>query len=218
MGRLIQAFGIRVSMHPGQYTVLNSSRDSVVENSKAELAYHARLLDAMGLNDTHKIILHIGGTYHDKRKSMDRFIRNFNSLQKAVRERLVIENDEKSYTAEDVLSISNRLGIPMVFDVFHHVCHPSFDGMPLSGIVAKIADTWKKRDGTPKIHYSDQNPEKSAGAHSESVDIRKFRVFHESIRDMHLDVMLEVKDKEQSVLKVFRAIPSLTAIGSGKGL
>ena len=218
VGRLIQACGIRVSMHPGQYTVLNSSRESVVGNSKAELAYHARLLGAMDLNGTHKIVLHIGGTYKDKRKSADRFISNFDSLPKAVRRRLVIENDEKNYTAEDVLGISKRLRIPMVFDVFHHVCNPSFDGMPLSGIIAKIADTWKKRDGTPKIHYSDQNPGKSAGAHSESVDIRKFRVFYDSIRDMNLDVMLEVKDKEQSVLKVYRAILSLPSTASGKGL
>ena len=212
VGRLIQACGIRVSMHPGQYTVLNSFREPVVENSKAELAYHARLLDAMGLNETHKIVLHIGGTYKDKRESADRFLRNFESLPEAVRRRLVIENDEKNYTAEDVLSISERLRIPMVFDIFHHGCNPSFAGLPLSGIIAKIADTWKKRDGTPKIHYSEQNQGKSAGAHSDSVDIRNFRAFYDSIKDMHLDVMLEVKDKEQSVLKVYRAIPCL---GSG---
>ena len=103
----------------------------------------------------------------------------------------------------------------MVFDIFHHVCNPSFDGMPLSGIIAKIADTWKKKDGSPKVHYSDQHRGKPAGAHSESVDIRKFRVFYDWIRDMHLDVMLEVKDKEQSVLKVYRAIPSLNRNGTG---
>lgn len=215
VGRLIQACGIRVSMHPGQYTVLNSLRESVAENCRAELVYHARLLDAMGLNRTHKIVLHIGGTYTDKSKSVDRFISNFGSLPETVRRRLVIENDEKNYTAEDVLSISRRLRIPMVFDIFHHECNPSFDGMPLSGIIAEVADTWKKRDGTPKVHYSDQNRGKSAGAHSESVDIRKFRVFYDAIRHIRLDVMLEVKDKEQSVLKAYRAIPSLTAIGSG---
>ena len=215
VGRLIKASGVRVSMHPGQYTVLNSSQESVVENSKAELAYHARILDAMDLNKTHKIVLHIGGIYKDKRKSADRFIRNFKGLPKAVQGRLVIENDEKSYTAADVLSISKRLRIPMVFDVFHHVCNPSFNGISLSGIITEITDTWKKRDGTAKIHYSDQNHGKPAGAHSKSVDIQKFRVFYDSIRDMDLDVMLEVKDKEQSVLKVYRAIPSLTAICSG---
>lgn len=40
--------GIRLSMHPGQYTVINSPDPEVVNRAVADLMYHCRVLDAMG--------------------------------------------------------------------------------------------------------------------------------------------------------------------------
>lgn len=213
LGRLIRRLGMRVSMHPGQYTVLNSPGSRIVENSIAELVHHARLLDGMELNRSHKIILHLGGTYGNKPESMGRFVEHFKKLPDAVKDRLVVENDEKSFTAEDVYSVAKALRIPMVFDAFHHACNPSFDGAPLSAVLQRVSETWKKRDGIQKVHYSDPDRTKARGSHSQTIDIGRFRKFYATIRRMSLDVMLEVKDKEQSVLKIFRSLPTLRLTG-----
>ncbi|MFA6668942.1 MAG: hypothetical protein WCS14_05540, partial [Candidatus Methanomethylophilaceae archaeon] len=55
--------GIRLSMHPGQYTVLNSPDEDVVKRAGEDLMYHSRFLDAVGAGPECKIILHIGGVY-----------------------------------------------------------------------------------------------------------------------------------------------------------
>ena len=68
--------GIRLSMHPGQYTVLNSPDEAVVERAVTDLKYHTRLLEAMGLETQHKIVLHIGGIYGNKTAALQRFIQN----------------------------------------------------------------------------------------------------------------------------------------------
>jgi UV DNA damage endonuclease len=209
VGQAVREGQLRVSMHPGQYTVLNSPRAEVVENSFAELVYHARFLDAIGTDASHKIILHGGGVYGDKAASMERFARYASRLPQAVRRRLVLENDETSYSLADVLSISTRSGLPVVFDVFHHVWNPSFDGEPLLKLIERAGKTWQPSDGRQKLHYSDQWIGKPPGSHAASIDIDAFSQFYREIQGLDLDVMLEVKDKEQSVLRLYAHFPEL---------
>lgn len=61
--RLVNEHGIRVSVHPGQYTVLNSPKPEVVRKSIEDLEYHDKLIQLLGGTD---IILHTGGAYGDK--------------------------------------------------------------------------------------------------------------------------------------------------------
>jgi len=209
LGRLIKKFNLRVSMHPGQFTVLNSIRETVVSASIAELEYHARVLDAFSLDAGHKIILHLGGAYGDKKNGMERFIRNFDKLPLPVKKRLAIENDEKNYTAADTLAVAKELHVPMILDVFHHRCNPSLQKQGLLRILELIAPTWRPQDGPQKIHYSDQKKGSPAGSHSENIDGAGFKRFYDCIRHLSLDIMLEVKNKEQSVLELYRRIPPL---------
>jgi UV DNA damage endonuclease len=209
IGAFIRDHGMRVSMHPGQYTVLNSPRKPVVENAVAELVYHARLLDGLGVGSDHKIVLHVGGVYGDPDAAARRFMNAHSRLPETVRRRLVIENDEKNFNAEAVAAIAGALSIPMVFDVFHHACLPSFGGRPLEWIIQKSAAGWTETDGRPKIHYSDQGVGKPVGAHSEHVDLDAFLRFFGTVREMDLDIMLEVKDKERSLLAIYDALPGL---------
>ena len=116
IGNKIRENNIRVSMHPGQYTVLNSQDEEVVERAVEDLIYHCRVLEGLGTGNESKIILHIGGVYNDKKKSANRFSENCRRLPDNVRQRLVIENDDRSYNISDVLEIGKRLGIPVVFD------------------------------------------------------------------------------------------------------
>ena len=206
VGNLVREYGMRVSMHPGQFTVLNSLKEQVVLNSIAELEYHARLLHALELDDSHKIILHLGGTYGDKVSSLERLAAHFARLSKSVARRLVWENDERSYTLADALMIANQTGSPVVFDVLHHSWNPSFPGESLRDLVDRAVLTWGAADGPPKLHYSDQWPGRPPGSHSASVDVKAFLTFYYQVQDLGVDIMLEVKDKEQSVLAVYNRL------------
>ncbi len=206
LGDFIARKGLRVSMHPGQFTILNSPRREVVANSVKELEYHTAVLDALGVDNSHKIVIHLGGVYGDKAESLSRFVENCKKLNSHIRARLVIENDERCYAVDDVLGASRAIGVPVVFDVFHHVWNPALEGLPVRLVIGLAAKTWRKRDGRVKIHYSNQWPGGPAGAHSKSINVGKFLRFYDTIHDLDLDIMLEVKDKEQSVLKLFRAL------------
>jgi UV DNA damage endonuclease len=206
LGEFIANKRLRVSMHPGQFTILNSPRSEVVANSVRELEYHTAVLDALGVDSSHKIVIHLGGIYQDKRESLGRFVENCKRLDSRIKARLVIENDERYYTVADALGASKAIGVPVVFDVFHHVWNPSLEELPARSIIERAAKTWRKRDGRVKIHYSNQLPGGPAGAHSKSIDVGKFLQFYDTIHDLDVDIMLEVKDKQQSVMKLFQAL------------
>jgi UV DNA damage endonuclease len=206
LGRFIANKGLRVSMHPGQFTILNSPRAEVVANSVKELEYHTAVLDALEVDNSHKIVIHLGGVYGDKQESLGRFVANCKRLDSRIKARLVIENDERCYTVADALGASKAIGLPVVFDVFHHVWNPSLEALSVRSIIERAAKTWRKRDGRLKIHYSNQWPGGPAGAHSKSINVAKFLRFYDTIRDLDVDIMLEVKDKQQSVLKLLQAL------------
>jgi UV DNA damage endonuclease len=133
-----------------------------------------------------------------------RFIQTCKRLDRRIKARLVIENDERCYTVTDALSASEALGVPVVFDVFHHRWNPALEGRSLRSIIELAAKTWRKRDGRVKIHYSNQWPGEVPGTHSKSINVRKFLQFYDAIHDLEVDIMLEVKDKQESVLKLMR--------------
>ncbi len=197
IGKKIKKHDMRVSMHPGQYTVLNSPSATVVNNAIADLAYHEKVLTALGLNDDHKIILHIGGVYKDKEVAIVRFIENYRRLDDRIKKRLVVENDDKSYNVLDVLMISEKLKIPVVYDYLHDQINPSnLHENPFS-LIKRCADTW---DETPKIHYSNQDVKKRNGSHSKRIDLISFLDFVMKL-EINVDIMLEVKDKNISAVK-----------------
>ncbi len=201
IGRKIMDSGMRVSMHPGQYTVLNSPNEKTADSTVMELEYHARFLDSLGLDRTHRIILHIGGVYGDKKTAKDRFCDRFLSLDDAVRSRLVIENDDKCYHVRDALDISLKCRIPVVYDNLHHQANPTPDKGSESDWIAECAKTWQAEDGIQKIHYSQGSAAKKTGAHSLSVRTAAFLEFYESLGEGKPDIMLEVKDKNISAVK-----------------
>jgi len=178
----IQASGMRISMHPGQYTVLNSNNEDVVERTIKDLEYHAKVLDCLTTNYKHKIILHIGGVYNDKNKAIDRFIRNYKGLPMEVKRRLVIENDDKSYNISDVLSIGKILNIPVVFDNLHHEINPPELELYIEEWIDLAKKTWHKKDGVQKIHYSQQNNQKK-GVHIQRQ--LKFKSLYSFINLLH---------------------------------
>ena len=220
IGEQIRQSGIRVSMHPGQYTVLNSKRPAVVENAIADLKYHTAFMDALGCDATHKMIIHIGGVYADKPQAMKRFAENLKGLDERVRARLVIENDDTLYTVEDTLSIASQTGLPVVFDIFHHMLNHKKSSLSPYDWIDRCAETWGEKDGRQKIHYSQANPKARSGAHSDTIDVQEFLRFYNQLHQRDVDIMLEVKDKNLSAIKCILATmenPAHPAVGGGMG-
>jgi len=199
IGALIRAHGFRISMHPGQYTLLNSPHPPVLAAALADLAYHARVLKALGLDRSAKIQTHVGGVYGDRSAAMARFIAQAGALDPQVRARLVVENDERFYTVADCLTISRATGLPVLFDCFHHELNPG--DHTLEAALEQTASTWGPEDGLPMVDYSSPLADGRAGRHAQRLDATHFRRFLEASRPWDFDLMLEVKDKERSALR-----------------
>jgi UV DNA damage endonuclease len=207
IGYFIQEHNMRVSLHPGQFTILNSPNQTTCQNALKDLEYHAAILNLMRLNFEHKIILHGGGVYGNKAESTAILVERLRALPERISRRLALENDERSFQAIDILDICRKLKLPAVLDVFHHTVNPGLAGINLAEIIENMRTTWQGE--RQKIHYSNQAEGKNRGAHSETIQIESFKDFFDSIKGQELDIMLEVKDKQESVLKLRREISEL---------
>jgi UV DNA damage endonuclease len=203
LGDLMRGAGMRLSTHPGPYTVPASADEAIAEAAVRELDYHGELMSAFGLDRSHKIVLHLGGGAGDRESWLDRFGRAFGRLAPEARSRLVLENDERWSLAE-VLPVAGELNVPVVFDAFHHEVNGSLPKLGVRELVELAGETWREADGRQEVHFSTQAPGRRVGAHADTLDLRRFRRFAEQVGDLPVDCMLEVKDKERSVLRARR--------------
>jgi len=200
IGGYIKKHGMRISMHPDQFTLINSIKEDIFQRSTRELAYHAAILDSMQLDTSAKIQIHIGGVYQDKKASMQRFAARFSKLNSNIRRRLVVENDDRLFNLADCLHISEETGVPVLFDAFHHRVNPT--SATVNQALTLTQKTWKtKTDGIPMADYSSQRLNGSPRAHTQSIDLDDFHVFLEETKPIDFDVMLEIKNKEKSAIK-----------------
>jgi len=202
IGDFIRTHDMRISMHPDQFTLINSVNPDVFKRSIAELKYHAEVLDLMELATTAKIQIHVGGVYNEKEKSMKRFVSRYRKIGKDLSKRLVIENDERSYSLKDCLRIHSDTDIPVLFDSFHHELYNN--GEEVIECLQKIGKTWNSQDGIPMVDYSHQKEGTTKGAHAETIKAKIFMKFLEKSKPCNFDVMLEIKDKERSALKAVK--------------
>lgn len=204
LGEFIKANNIRISMHPDQFTLINALDEKIVKKSIKELQYHCDILDLMGLDETAKVQIHVGGVYGDKKASIERFVKNYKKLPEKIKKRLCIENDHISYSLKDCLEIHRKTKIPIIFDNLHHEVLNNGESMYKAVKMAK--KTWRKKDGVLMIDYSLQKPNARKGNHSNSIDMNKFKKFLEGVKGIDCDIMLEIKDKEKSALKAVKLI------------
>ncbi len=198
VGSFARQNGMRISMHPDQFTLINSPDAGIFERSARELLYHAQVLDLMGLDETARIQVHVGGVYGDKPGSIHRFADRLPLLHPSVKSRLTVENDERLYSLGDCLSIHGETGLPVLFDVFHHRLNNA--GEPVAEAIHFAAATWKDGAGIPMVDYSSQKPDERRGAHAATIDPDDFSLFLRETGGTDFDVMLEIKDKERSAL------------------
>lgn len=201
MGKLIKNYKHKVSYHPGQFNVLCSPRQDVVEKTIFELNQHALIMDLMELdiNPFYNINIHVGGVYGDKISSMERFCNEFKRLSPSAQSRLTVENDDSpnGYTVEDLFEgVYKKINTPIVFDSLHHFCN---DG----GITAeKALNTAIKTWGyiIPEVHHSSskklyEDDKSTLKSHAEFI-YNKFINF-----EGELYISIEAKAKELAVKK-----------------
>jgi UV DNA damage endonuclease len=204
IGKIVRDNKLWVSTHPGQYTVINTNKKNVFENAVLDLVYHDRVLSAMGLDENAVMVVHVGGVYGDKEASMERFIKNFRSLPESVKNRIVIENDDTSYSIKDVLYLCDILKRPMVLDVHHHNCYNQ--GEVLEEYLTEIFATWKGLDRPSKVHFSSPRTRNNPLKHADYINYNDFLAFIEIARDYTFDVMIEAKKKDAAILRLWEDI------------
>lgn len=202
IGQFIKENNLRVSMHPDHYTILNTPNDGILNNSLKDLDYHNKIFNGMNLDSNYKLVMHIGGAYNNKDEAIIRFIKEFKKLPKTIRSRIVLENDDKTYTAHDVLSICKIIKVPMVLDVHHDKCNPSQVGLDL--LVGDIFDTWNNETFKPKIHFSSSKSIKEFRSHADNIVAKDFKKFINLAKNFNrdFDCMIEAKNKDYAVFKL----------------
>ncbi|KAI1099566.1 UV-endonuclease UvdE [Jackrogersella minutella] len=209
-GRVAAELGHRLTTHPGQFTQLGSPRAEVVRNAGRDLEYHDELLSLLRLpeqlNKDAVMILHMGGVFGDKAATLDRFRENYSKLSAGIKARLVLENDDVSWTVHDLLPICEELNIPMVLDFHHH--NILFDKNEIREgtkdiveLYPRIKATWDRKGITQKMHYSEPC--------SEAITARQRRKHRPRVMTLPpcpdtMDLMIEAKDKEQAVFDLMR--------------
>jgi len=189
--------GIRCSMHPSQIVNINSPSKDVVKSSVKDLIYHYNILNSMRLelNDDFNIVIHVGGVYGDKVEAMKRFIRVFNKSLEQLQNHIVLENDDKSYTINDVMEIHKHTGLKVVLDLHHMYCNN--DGSELD--LKSIFNTWNGK--CPKIHISSPKSNKEFRSHADMIDFDYCKEFLKKAEGYEFDVMIEAKGKDLAVDK-----------------
>jgi len=148
VGDLARANNVRLSFHPGQFTVLASDNPGIVERSIAEFEYHADMARWMGYGQKFqdfKINVHISG-----RQGPEGIRRAYKKLSPEARNCITIENEENSWGLDDCLTISDC--VPIVLDVHHHWIREGEYISPNDDRVRRVVDSW--RGVRPTCHYS----------------------------------------------------------------
>ncbi len=200
-GEFSRAHGLRTCFHPDQFVVLNSQRDEVIERSILELEYQAEVAEWVGAD---VLNIHAGGAFGDKSKALDVFAKTVEErVPRAVRRLLTIENDDITYTPEDLLPLCDRLKIPLVYDVHHHRCRP--DSLSVEAATEKAIETWKNAENKRRPLFHISSPLEGWKApkpqrHHDMIDPEDFPPLW---RSLDITIEVEAKAKEVAVLSLF---------------
>ncbi len=148
VGTLARKNGVRLSMHPGQFTVLASESDDIVNRSIEEFEYHADMARWMGYGKSFqdfKINVHIAG-----RRGPDGIREAYKRLSVEARNTLTIENEEITHNLDTCLQLADL--VPIVMDIHHHWINSGEYIDPSDDRVKKVIDSW--RGVRPTMHYS----------------------------------------------------------------
>jgi UV DNA damage endonuclease len=185
---------VRLSCHPDQFNVLASENLQAVQQTIVELNHHGWFMTKLGASFDHSspINIHINCSNGIPERIADRFIENFEKLEKDARCRLVIENEDKGiWNVPTMIKAFDRLGIPFTFDYLHHKCNNG--GIPESEAFEVCYNTWKVQ--SPLFHYSESLPDQKNPRKHADIPTSLPNPYGKSV-----DIDFEFKQKDMALL------------------
>ncbi|MEJ7861799.1 MAG: UV DNA damage repair endonuclease UvsE [Pyrinomonadaceae bacterium] len=187
--------GLRIVMHPDQFVVLSSDSEDVIKNSVKILKMHAATLDLLGQPRSEWATMNIHGGKGDR---IDKLVDSIEKLPEEIRTRVAFENDEYSYSSNQILEVCRRAQVPMVFDAHHHVCREKLDDYNNKSVEDAFwaaRATWKNPENQ-LVHISNGRGHFQDRAHHDLVfempDVFRFASWIE----------VEAKHKELAINKI----------------
>lgn len=201
IGEIIKKSNMRVDVHPDQFNVINSNREDVVEATKRNLKHFCEIFELMKYED-YKLVLHVGGATGGKDTALERFKNNIEDFDERIRKKIILENDDKTYTMKETLELCEELKIPMVLDVHHHNCNNN--GEVIDDYLKRIFYTWTSENLPPKVHFSSPKYGIKDRKHHEYINIEEMIKFINTAKllEENFDIMIEAKMKDLAMFKV----------------
>jgi|TARA_B100001094_G_C18174798_1_gene797295 UV DNA damage endonuclease len=189
----IQQNNVRISCHPSEFNVLASTNTDAVDRTVTELNFYSNFLDMIGCPADYNcpMNLHINNRQGSNDEIVDRFIQNYNRLNNNCRNRLVIENDDKTscWSVKQLIKdFYPKTNIPITFDFLHHACHP--DGWTEQQALEECYMSWEEY--RPLFHYSENIPDHPNPRKHADYGSKPFSTYG---LDFDLDMELKMKDK-----------------------
>lgn len=225
-GEQAKRHDVRLSVHPGQFTVLGSNDAGVVENSIKDLEYHALYGKLMNIPAKDFVMnIHLQGLYGGKHEDgIKRFATNFHYLSDYAQQCLAVENEDKpnGYDIAHTIELAQRIPTRCTLDTHHYACHRMTDTVKVKlgekTVNRKVRDvehithtsdyfkeavkTWK--DVRPLFHKSqsfhpdNQDYWMKPNAHSEMFWDEELMANHVPMLE-YADFDIEAKNKEVAV-------------------
>ncbi|KKI89659.1 UV damage repair endonuclease UvdE [Bacillus sp. SA1-12] len=203
IGELVKKHKLRTSFHPNQFTLFTSDKPHITDNAVTDMTYHYDMLDAMGIAEEAIINIHVGGAYGNKQTATERFHANIKKLPATLKNRMTIENDDKTYTVSETLAICKKERIPLLFDYHHFMANHTEDEV-VENLLPEIFHTWNWVGLKPKVHVSSPKSDKEFRSHADYVDPDFLLPFIKVLKELNVDVdiMIEAKQKDKAALKL----------------
>lgn len=212
LGQMIKKHHLRVSFHPNQFTLFTSPREEVTINAVKDMEYHYNMLAAMDVLDAGLINIHIGGAYGDKQDSLKRFHHNLKSLPTDIKQKMTLENDDKTYDVRETLETCEQENIPMILDYHHYMANKG--ELDLRDYVERIFNTWETFNMIPKVHISSPKSEQAYRSHADFVSLDFVLPFLKMAKELNrdFDIMIEAKQKNIAMHQLIEDISSIRGV------
>lgn len=206
IGDFAKENNMRIDFHPEHFVVLNTPRKEVFKKTIKDLEFHYRMLHAMGIDPTHRCVLHVGGSYKDKLKSLERFVENWAYVPRGIQKMIMIENDDKIFTMDDCLYLSEKLNIPFVFDLHHHFAN--YDDFNWMHNWDRAVNSWKTSPLPVKMHISSPKDDQHYRSHADYIDVEMFLSFLKKASGStdQIDCMIEAKKKDDALFQLAKGL------------
>lgn len=207
IGVFIRQHKMRVDFHPDHFVVLNNLDEDLLKRSLQTLLYHYKLLTAMGIDEEHRCVLHVGGAKTGKVNGLENFVENFEKIPSPLQRMIMLENDDTVFHIEDVLYLGEKLQIPVVFDLHHHDVNQP-DIFSFQDIWQRIVTSWKSSPLPLKIHVSSPKEGDSDKRHHDFINVERLMKFLLEVKGTvnQIDVMIEAKMKDEALFQLMQEL------------